>query len=293
MRSKRIALLTLAAAFMHAQAQRVITHGGVPTVSPDGSHIAFLSDRSGADELYVISPDGTGELQLTTTPDDKSALAWTADGKQILFAAFANDSSRLYAINPDGKQQRVIASVPGRAPTPSPDGSRLLYMSGPWTATRLMISASDGSSPQQITDGSSIAWTNHWSPDGKRIAFTGRIDPKGELAIFVMNVDGTGRGQVSHFPPGSGNAQWPLWSPDGRQLAIQVNRLHEHNAHIWIIDAKTGYARKLAAHDQPYLDETPAWFPDGKRIAFQSNRTGKMEVWVMNADDSGPHQITR
>ena len=289
----RLLLPILIASFAPVQAQQVMTHGGAPVVSPDALHIVFLSNRSGAYELFVISTDGTGELQLTTTPDDKSTLAWTADGKQILFAAFANDTSHLYAISPDGTKQREIAKVPGRAPALSPEGTRLLYMSGTWTATRLMISASDGSNPQQITDGSWIAWNNHWSPDGKRIAFTSRSDPGSELAIFVMNVDGTGRRQLSHFTAGSGNVQWPVWSPDGHQLAIQVNRFREHDAHIWIIDATTGDARKLAAHDQPYLDETPAWFPDGKRIAFQSNRTGKMEVWVMNVDGSGTRQITR
>jgi TolB protein len=289
----QLVLPILFASFAPAQAQQVTTHGGAPVVSTDGSHIAFFSNRTGADELFVISTDGTRELQLTTTPDEKSALAWTADGKQILFSAFASDTSHLCAIDADGTRQREIAKVPGRAPTLSPDGNRLIYMTGTWTATRLMLSASDGSRPQPITDGSAIAWNNHWSPDGKRIAFTSRSDPKSELAIFVMNTDGTGRRQLSHFPDGSGNAQWPVWSPDGREVAIQVNRLQEHDAHIWIIDATTGEARKLAAHDQPYLDETPAWFPDGKRIAFQSNRTGKMEVWVMNADGSRARQITR
>jgi Tol biopolymer transport system component len=289
----RLALPLLVASFAPAQVQPRMTHGGAPVVSPDGLHIAFFSNRTGAEELFVISTDGTGELQLTTTPDDKSALAWTVDGKQILFSAFANDTSDLYAIDPNGTKQREIAKVPGRGPTLSPEGTRLIYMTGTWTATRLMLSASNGARPQPITDGSSIAWNNRWSPDGKRIAFTSRSDPKSELAIFVMNADGTGRRQLSRFAAGSGNAQWPVWSPDGHQLAIQVNRLQEHDAHIWIIDATTGDARRLAAHDQPYLDETPAWFPDGKRIAFQSNRTGKMEVWVMNTDGSGARQITR
>jgi TolB protein len=58
------------------------------------------------------------------------------------------------------------------------------------------------------------------------------------------------------------------------------------------VDVASGEAHKLEAHEQPYLDETPFWFPDGKRIAFQSNRTGRMEVWVMNADGSRQRQVT-
>jgi TolB protein len=53
-----------------------------------------------------------------------------------------------------------------------------------------------------------------------------------------------------------------------------------------------GSAVKLAAHEQPFLDETPAWFPDGKRIAFQSDRSGRMAIWTMNADGTGLRQIT-
>jgi Tol biopolymer transport system component len=291
----------MAAALASAQTQPVVSHGAQPVVSPDGSHIAFLSNRGGADELFVIAADGTGETQLTFTSDEVGNPAWTADGKQILFAIFAKEISHLYSIDPDGKNLRDIASVLGRAPTLSPDGKKLLYMSGTWTATRLMVSQLSGSNARQITDGSSIAWNNHWSPDGKRIAFTSRNDPNGELAIFVTNADGTHRRQLSHFAPGSGNAQWPVWSPDGRQLAIQVNGPKKNDAHIWILDAATGDARKLAAHaletlpdgGQPHLDETPSWFPDGQRLAFQSNRTGRMEVWVMNADGTAPHQITR
>jgi Tol biopolymer transport system component len=269
-----------------------VIHGAQPIVSPDGSRILFVSNRGGAQDLFLIAADGTGETQLTHTPEEESAPGWTADGKRVLFSVFANDASRLYSIDPDGKNQREIASVAGRAPTLSPDGKRLVYMAGTWTATRLMVSSADGSNAKQINDGSSIAWNNHWSPDGKRIAFTGRPDSREGVAVFVMNADGSGRRQVTHFAPADGRAQWPVWSPDGRELAIQSNDLEAHTCHIWIVDAATGAARKLAAHTEPYLDETPSWFPDGKRIAFQSNRTGRMEVWVMNADGSGQRQVT-
>ena len=266
-------------------------NGGLPSVSPDGQHIAFVSNRGGSDDLFVIAPGGTGELQLTHTPEEKGSLAWTAAG-QIVFSVFAGDSSRLFAIDQDGRNQRQIASVPGRAPTLSPDGTSLLYMAGTWTATRLTVSGVDGLNARQITDGSSIAWNNHWSPDGKLIAFTGRETPDGELAVYVMNSDGSSRRRVSSIAPEEGGAQWPVWSPDGRGLAIQVNSRKAATSHIWIVDLPTGRALKLASHDQPYLDETPSWFPDGAHIAFQSNRTGRMEVWIMNADGSGARQVT-
>jgi TolB protein len=225
-------LLLLIALPFTASAQKPapvpVTNGALPVVSPDGIRIAFLSNRGGVEDLYVIAANGTGETQLTRTPE----------------------------------------------------------------ATRLMVSAADGSNAKQINDGASIAWNSHWSPDGKRIAFTGRPDSSDGLAVFVMNSDGSGRRQVTHFAPGEGRAQWPVWSPDGRELAIQANDIEAHSCHIWIVDASTGGARKLAAHGEPYLDETPSWFPDGKRIAFQSNRTGRMEVWVMNTDGSGQRQVT-
>jgi len=78
------------------------------------------------------------------------------------------------------------------------------------------------------------------------------------------------------------------WSPT--RDSSQQSKLH--SGHIWVVDLTSGEAHKLAAHERPYLDETPYWFPDGKRIAFQSNRTGRMEVWVMNADGSGQRQVT-
>jgi TolB protein len=269
-----------------------ISNGSLPVVSPDGKRIAFVSDRNGADDAYVISVDGRNERQLTATPDAEGNVAWTHDGK-ILFTVFKDGFSHLFSIDADGKNQRELAKVPGRGVTLSPDAERLLYMAGTWMASKLTISAPDGSNPKEITDGSSVAWNSHWSPDGKQIAFTSRNDPKGELAVFVMNADGSARRQVTHVPPEEGGAQWPVWSPNGRQLAVQANsRTQKGSAHIWIVDVQTGEAHKLAAHMESYLDETPSWFPDGKRIAFQSNRTGKMEVWVMNADGSGAKQVT-
>jgi len=271
---------------------RPVSYGSLPIVSPDGKRIAFVSDRAGADDVYVIAADGRDEQQLTHTPEAEGNVAWTRDG-EILFSNFQDGFSHVYMFDANGKSQRELAKVPGRGVTLSPDGRQLLYMAGTWMASKLTVSAVDGSNAKEITDGSSIAWNSQWSPNGKMIAFTGRDDPKSELAVFVMNADGSGLRHLTHVPAEEGGAQVPRWSPNGQQLAFQVNsRTQKGSAHIWTIDLRTGAERKLAAHTESYLDETPSWFPDGKQIAFQSNRTGRMEVWVMKADGTSARQVT-
>jgi TolB protein len=266
-------------------------HAGYPAVSPDGKRIAYVSKRDGTETLYLSASDSSGEMRLSETLKPGTP-AWSADGRHILFAAMDKDVSHLYSVDSDGKNQHEIAGVPGRGPILSPDGKHLIYMAGTWTETQLMVANADGSDARMINDGKSPAWNNHWSPDGKRIAFTSRTAPRAPLSVFIMNADGTDRRQVTHISADEGSAQWPVWSPDGRKLVIQVSG-KDHLAHIWVVDAMTGEGTKLAAHTEPWVDETPFWFPDGRRIAFQSDRTGRMEVWTMNADGSNLRQFTR
>jgi TolB protein len=258
-----------------------------PSVSLDGSRIAFVSSG----DIFVIHADGTGETQLTRTPEVEASPAWTRGGK-ISYSVFADNASRLFVADADGRNARVLATVPGRAPVLSPDETRVIYWTGSWTSTRLLVATLDGSAVKQLTDGSSIAWNAQWSPDGRQVAYTGR-DTRGVLHVFVMNADGSGQRQLTHVPPDEGEAQVPAWSPDGHQIALQTTPAKGKPGHLWIADAETGVARKVAAHVEPYVDEVPAWFPDGTRLAFQSNRTQRMEIWVMNTNGSGARQITR
>ena len=288
-----LAIATLTAQEIKNPAPAPIRNGSLPSVSPDGSHIAFISNRTGNNDLFVVAADGTGEAQLTNTSEREDIVGWTSDSKRVVFSVFDKDKSTLYEIDLEGKQ-RQAAVVAGRSPAISPSGKEVVYWSGDWTAMRVFVAALDGSStPRQINDGTSIAWNTRWSPDGKQIAFTGKNDPKSELAIFLVNADGSAHRQLTHVPAEEGAAEGPAWSRDGRKIAFQVlSRVQKGMAHIWIVDVSTGEARKLAAHDQVYLDETPSWFPDGERIAFQSDRSGRMEVWVMNADGTNAKQLT-
>ena len=277
-----------------AQVAAAAVKNGWPSVSPDGEWIAFVSDRDGGkDNVFVIGKEGEQQV----SHGGGRAPHWSADGTEILFVVESGDTARLLAAALHGGKPRLVATIPGRSPRLSPDGARLLFLVGSWQATELMAARADGSGATRLAGGRTsggevtTAWNGAWAPDGEHVAYT-YGDGKGPLQVHVVNSDGTGDRAITQMPVAEGSAQMPAWSPGGDRLAIQVSGGRGKPAHIWIVDAATGAGQKLNPHDEPYLDEVPAWFPDGKRIAFQSNRSGRMEVWVMNADGSEAHQVT-
>lgn len=265
------------------------SRSGLPAVSPDGRRIAFVGTRAGHDRLHVIDADGSNEHELAANTDGRMPR-WSAAG-ELLFSGTGADTGRVFAVSVDGATPRVAASVPGRSPSLSPDGTQVLYLVGPWTSTALAIADADGSHARTIAGGRTTAWNGTWSPDGARVAYA-YGDSTRVLQVHVINSDGTGDRAVTHTTAEEGSAQMPAWSPDARRLAVQVNSPRTHSSEIWIVDLASGEIEKLTRHGAAYLDETPSWFPDGTRLAFQSSRTGTMEVWVMSADGSNPRQTT-
>jgi Tol biopolymer transport system component len=273
-----------------AQWPTIQVHGGAPAVAPDGSRIVFASERGGASNFYAVQSDGSAEVQLTQGNERKSAPVWDSRNRRLLFSVWADGKSAIYSMDPVDKNPHQIGAAPARNPAVSPDGKWAAYSNH-----RIYVAAIDGSQEHPITEGVALEFDPVWSPDGKQIAFVRSGGPDRKMNIWVMNADGSGQRQLTHIVPEEGKAEWPVWSPDGRQIAMQVGEYSPQKsiAHIWIADAATGEARKLAPHAEAYTDEMPAWFPDGKRLAFQSTRTGRMEVWAMNADGSGARQVTR
>ena len=260
-----------------------------PTVSPNGKHIVFVSDRDGMTDLYVIAPDGTGERRLTQSADKESRADWSPDSKHVWFSVTTSEGSRIYAVDVDGGNLHQIGTAAGRSVRLSPDGKRTLYAMGGWTAMNLMVANLDGSRTKMLNDGTSVAWGPQWSPRGRQIAY-GSMDAAKHLNVWVMNADGSHAHQLTHI---AGAAQMPAWSRDSKRIALQVDDAATKTARIWIVDAKTGEGAPIGDLNGAYADETPYWFPDGKRIAFQSNRTGHHEIWTMNVDGSDQRQLTR
>src|SRR5207249_8177269 len=102
-----------------------------PQLSPDGSRIAFSSDRSGSVEIWVCDWDGANVTQLTTLGGESHSVRWSPDGKLLAFSCLRNENRDIYTIRPDGGAPRRLTTGPSEEGRPSfsRDGRRIYYYS--------------------------------------------------------------------------------------------------------------------------------------------------------------------
>ncbi|NIM49837.1 MAG: hypothetical protein GTN62_06210 [Gemmatimonadales bacterium] len=102
-----------------------------PAYSPDGSRIAFVTDRDGNFEVYVVDAVGSNVQRLTTSPATEGYPAWSPDGRQIFYQSDADGTMQIWAMNADGSNQRQLTRAAGvnQQPAVSPDGNTVAFAS--------------------------------------------------------------------------------------------------------------------------------------------------------------------
>jgi len=181
-----------------------------PSWSPDGTQIAFRSERSGEPEIWVMTADGTGQRRLAAG----LSPAWSPDGSLIAFSGRAG----LSLIRPDGTGLRVLPNTEGgEYPSWSPDGSRIAFNSNLTGDHVMYIAPADGSKVVDLSRAGE-GWQVDWSPDGRSILFTSHRDhPDNYTDIYVMRPDGSALRRLTHD-----SAYTPAWSPDGDHIVFSA-----------------------------------------------------------------------
>ncbi len=196
-----------------------------PAWSPDGTKIAFTSNRRNGStyEIYIMDADGKRPVRLTTNrrqvPAFDESPSWSPDGRSIAFASNREGNSEIYAMDTNGKNIVQLTRTLAREATPSwsPDGSKIAYVSKNINAdSDIYVMNADGANPVNLTR-NPLARNRDpsWSPDGRRIAFESW--GVGNHDIYVMDADGSNVARLTrHFAWDA----YPAWSPDGRKIAF-------------------------------------------------------------------------
>lgn len=151
-----------------------------PAISPDGTLLAYASDRSGEGKLniWVKQVAGGEPLRVTNDPDNDSEPDFSPDGTQIVFRS-TRDGGGIYMVPAMGGRERKIADS-GRRPKFSPDGSKIAYWTG--VASPFPLRAGSGkvfifdlatSTARELRPDFAAAVHPVWSPDGKQVLFLG------------------------------------------------------------------------------------------------------------------------
>lgn len=142
-----------------------------PAVSPDGSKIAFSSDRSGKPMIHVMDIDGSNVKRITFAGVFNSSPAWSPDGKKIAFAGQADGNFDIFTMDVDGSNIQRITSAKkknGRAadnedPSFSPDGRFIMYSSNRTGKNQIYFSTVDGAEERRVTQDNHNYFKPKWS----------------------------------------------------------------------------------------------------------------------------------
>jgi putative intracellular protease/amidase len=243
--------------------------------SPEGGGgeglIAFVSDRDGNGEIYVMNADGSNQRRLTHFRDFDGVPTWSPDGQRLAFYTHLSHSKWIIqAMDPDGSNQRPLTDNDAcdGAPFWSPDGTRIAFTSAfdcDPDNREIVVMNTDGSDQVKLTDNDVDDYLSAWSPDSQRIAFVS--DRDGNDEIYTMMADGSDPRRLTFD---DAHDHMPAWSPDGVQIAFVSDR--DGDDEIYVMDAGGGNLRRLTDNDAD--DWFPSWSPDGAQLLFSSRRDG-------------------
>ena len=293
-----------------AVARLLVSHPATesrPLYSPTGHALAFVSNRTGNGDIYVLRFADASVTRLTFDDGPEMLDGWSRDGRSVFFSMTTRDIA--------GMNDVFRVSIDGGTPMPvtnerytneffgalAPDGKTLAFSargisSGQWwrnghshiDESEIWLAAEGAPAASRykrvVARGAKALWPM-WSGDGRSVFYMS--DRSGSENIWQTVIDGASR-QLTKF--GKGRVLWPSVTADGKTVAF------ERDFGVWTLDTASGQAAELkvelrgaaatpAIEHQRFTNQFSdlALSPDGKKVAF----IVRGEVFAGSAKDGG------
>jgi TolB protein len=230
------------------------------------TEIAFVSDREGEKNVYLMRADGSNQVRLS--PDGGTNPSWSPDGEKIAFYR----TPTIFTIDRDGDNLFQVTADSSYAPTWSRDGSRIAYVS----RSQIFVANPDGTDVIQLTDGDSSNLSPMWFPDSRRLAFTS--DRGDGWETYVLDIDAPA--SVDPYPALDGFSEGE-WSPDGARIA------HQYQDGVYAMNADGSESTRIRAGVGQ-----PSWSPDGESVAFTDYVDGNRDIYATRSDGTSVRRLT-
>jgi hypothetical protein len=250
-----------------------------------GGTIAFVSDRGGDRDLYLMDVATGAVDQLTTDPGADGNPTWSPDGSRIAFDSDRDGDFDIYVMNADGSGLQRLVHDDGADVSPawSPDGRSIAYVTTTDGNNEIYVVDLATGEERRITNNPAHDGQPTWSPDGGSIAFSS--DRTGNSEIFVMDADG---GDQRNLSRSASEDRKPAWSPDGRSIAFGSDRDGDIDVYLMQPDGAGGRAFTVNDADDGY----PSWSPDGGWLLYDTPAQGSTDICAGPADGGGGVDLT-
>lgn len=259
---------------------------GGSTWSPDGKTVAFISNLSGRNNLWLVASEGGWPMQLTVSNERQAQPTWSPDGKWIAYMSDYDGDEQwdIFLVSPKNGQVVNLTNtreIAEESPAWSADGRYLAYMIKPKTSSVFEIDVYDTvmREVRHLTTGTAKDRMNVeplWSRDGKLIVYTQEQSKGTDSNVFVVDVAAA---QSTLLTPHDGERTYEAndVSPDGKSVLITSNAGDGYD-NVGLLDIASKKIRWLTQDKWEISGES--FSPDGKFLTYTANVDGNTDIYL-------------
>ena len=253
--------------------------------------LTFISERTGASEVYVSDVFFGDALQMTSDRAQCVTPRWAPDGRRILYTSyFANGMPDIYLIDTGTKQRSTFVSIKGTNTGGrfSPNGSRVAMVLSPKGNGDLYVGNAQGRDIRALVKTpNQIEATPSWSPDGGQIVFASDALATGKPQLYTISASG---GTATRLPTNvSGYCAEPDWSHADRNL-IAFTAASGRGYQIALYNASTRTAKVITQVAGDAIE--PSWTNDGRHVIFTQRTSSAQRICILDTESGRVTQVS-